>query len=170
LRRAAHSVASGCFRGARAARRGAEHIEDTISPTRQCPFKVRTTFDCLIVFMSPLFSRRAGYAASGADRVGGGGRPSSLEAASSQTWASCRKDTRTSSACASRAHLKDSSAIARYSAAVFMKRCAFPQQDLLQVVASLSALGPTQQRNYEQPYFFDRPRRRNAVIGARIAI
>src|SRR6516164_10220511 len=110
------------------------------------------------------------HAASGTDCVGVGGRPSSLEAASSQTWASCFKDTRTSAACASRAHLKHSSAIARYSAAVFMKRCAFSQQDLLQVVASLSALGPTQQRNYEQPYFFDRPRRRNAVIGARIAI
>src|SRR5262249_33581520 len=39
-----------------------------------------------------------------------GGSPSSLKAASSQTWASCRKDTLTSSACASRAHLKHSSA------------------------------------------------------------
>src|SRR5215472_17177498 len=114
-----------------------------MSPTRQCPFKPRTTFDCLIVFM-------ANYAASGADRVGVGGKPSSLEAASSQTWASCRKDTRASSACASRAHLKHSLAIARYSAAVFMKRCAFPQQqDLLQVFPNLSALSPTQQKNYE---------------------
>src|SRR5262249_61655536 len=97
------------------------------------------------------------YAASGTDCVGVGGRPSSLEAASSQTWASCRRDTRTSSACASPAHLKHSSAIARYSEAVFMKRYAFPQRDLLQVFASLSALGPTQQTNYEQPCFFDRP-------------
>src|SRR5262249_29080823 len=85
------------------------------------------------------------YAASGAACVWIGGRPSSLEAASSQTWARCRKDTLPSSACASRAHLKHSSAIVRYSAAVFMKRYAFPQQDLPQVFASLSALGPTQQ-------------------------
>jgi len=52
--------------------------------------------------------------------VGVRGRPSSLEAASSQTWASCSKDTRASFAFASRAHLKHSSAIARYSAAFFM--------------------------------------------------
>jgi len=31
-----------------------------------------------------------------------------------------------------------------------MKRCAFPRQDLLQVFPSLSALGPTQRRNYER--------------------
>src|SRR5262249_41832380 len=67
------------------------------------------------------------YAASGADCVRIGGRPSSLETASSQTWASCRKDTRTSLAFASRAHWKHSSAIARYSAAVFIGRNAsFP--------------------------------------------
>src|SRR5262249_52225257 len=90
------------------------------------------------------------YPAADSDCSRGGGSPSSLEAASSQTWASCRKDTRTSSACASRAHLKHSSAIARYSAAVFMKRCAFPrQQDLLQVFPNLSALSPIQQKNYE---------------------
>jgi hypothetical protein len=59
---------------------------------------------------------------TGSVRVGG--RPSSLEAASSQTWASCLRDTRTSFAFASRAHLKHSSAIARYSAAVFIGRCA----------------------------------------------
>src|SRR6516164_5020160 len=75
----------------------------TMSPTRQCPFKPRTSFDCLIV-------STANYAASGADRVGVGGKPSSLEAASSQTWASCRKDTRTSLAFASLAHWKHSSA------------------------------------------------------------
>src|SRR5262245_38223880 len=87
---------------------------------------------------------------SGIGSIRVAGKPSSLEAASSQTWASCRKDTRTSSACASRAHLKHSSAIARYSAAVFMKRCAFlQQQDLLQVFPNLSALSPTQQKNYE---------------------
>jgi hypothetical protein len=79
-----------------------------------------------------------------------GGRPSSLDAASSQTWASCSKDTRTSFAFASRAHLQHSSAIARYSAAVFMKMC--PSADLLHVSPSLSALGPTQQRNYEWGY------------------
>src|SRR6516225_12025277 len=61
------------------------------------------------------------YAASDTDRVRVGGMPSSLEAASSQTWASCRKDTLTSLAFASRAHWKHSSAIARYSAAVFMR-------------------------------------------------
>src|SRR6516225_7345047 len=61
------------------------------------------------------------YAASETDGVRVGGMPSSLEAASSQTWASCRKDTLTSLAFASRAHWKHSSAIARYSAAVFMR-------------------------------------------------
>ena len=42
------------------------------------------------------------YAASGADCIGVGVRRSSLEAASNQTWPSCRKDMRTSSTCASR--------------------------------------------------------------------
>jgi hypothetical protein len=51
------------------------------------------TFDCLIVFISPL------YAASGFGCAGVGGCSSSLEAASSQTWASCLRDTRTSSSC-----------------------------------------------------------------------
>src|SRR5215472_7462097 len=70
----------------------------------------------------PRFVRAASaYAASGAGCVRVGGWPSSLEAASSQIWASCLRDMRTSSSCASRAHLKHSSAIARYSAAVFMK-------------------------------------------------
>src|SRR5215472_9016145 len=53
-----------------------------------------------------------------------GGRWSSLEAASSQTWARCLRDTLTAFAFASRAHRKHSSAIARYSAGVFMGRCA----------------------------------------------
>jgi len=53
-------------------------------------------------------------------------RLSSLVAASSQTWASYSKDPRTSSARASRAHLKHSLAITWYSAAVFMRRRAPP--------------------------------------------
>jgi hypothetical protein len=77
-----------------------------------------------------------------------GGRPSSLEAASSQTWASCCKDTRASFAFASRAHLKHSSAIARYSAAVFIGRCAPFPAAFAAGFASLSVLAPTQQRNY----------------------
>src|SRR5262245_15139002 len=87
-------------------------------------------------------------AASDSDCAGVGDGPSSLEAASSQTWASCRRGTRTSSSCASRAHLKHSSAIARYSAAVFI---GIPSADLLHVFPSLSALSPTQQRNYVRP-------------------
>src|SRR5215467_16210232 len=74
-----------------------------------------------------------------------GGSPSSLEAASSQTWASCLRDTLTAFAFVSRAHRKHSSAIARYSAAVFMKRCAsFLNENPLQSFPRLSALGPTQ--------------------------
>jgi hypothetical protein len=49
---------------------------------------------------------------------------------------------------ASATHLKHSSAIARYSAAVFMGRCAPPARF---AASSLSILAPTQQRNYEQP-------------------
>jgi hypothetical protein len=48
-----------------------------------------------------------------------------------------------------RAHLKHSSATARYSAAVFIKRFAFLRQFCCKFL-SLSALGPTQQRNYER--------------------
>ena len=94
-----------------------ETVEIPMSPTRQAPLQVRITFDCLIVFIFPL------YAASGFGCAGVGGCSSSLEAASSQTWPSCLRDSRTSSSCVSRAHLKHSSAIARYSAAVFMERC-----------------------------------------------
>src|SRR5262249_27063883 len=43
----------------------------------------------------------------------GRGQAVELEAASSQTWANCRRDMRTSVACTSRAHWKHSSAIAR---------------------------------------------------------
>src|SRR5205814_2555029 len=50
----------------------------------------------------------ANYAASGADCVGVGGWPSSLEAASSHIWPSSRSGLRTSSTFASRAHLKHS--------------------------------------------------------------
>ena len=70
------------------------------------------------------------YAASGAGGIRVGGGPSSLEAASSQTWASSRWATRTSAACASCAHLKHSSAIARYSVAVFIGRYV-PQRNSL---------------------------------------
>src|SRR5262249_19276245 len=83
------------------------------------------------------------FSGGGCARVGG--RPSSFEATSSQIWASCLKDTRISLVWAWRAHLKHSSAIARYSPAVFMKRCAFPLQDFLRV-SRACALGPTQQR------------------------
>src|SRR5262249_7660386 len=76
-----------------------------------------------------------------------GGRLSSLEAASSQTWASCLRDTPTSLAFASRAHRKHSSAIARYSAAVFIGN-APPFQGLLLCPQGLSALCPTRQREF----------------------
>jgi hypothetical protein len=69
-----------------------------------------------------------------------GGSPSSLEAASSQTWASCRKDTRVSFVWASRAHLKHSSAIARYSAAVFMGRSTSFQRNWLRRFAQTCLL------------------------------
>ena len=58
---------------------------------------------------------------SGASGDWVGGRLSILDAVFSHIWASCRYDLRTSLVCASRAHLKHSSAIARYSAAVFME-------------------------------------------------
>jgi hypothetical protein len=81
--------------------------------------------------VAPRFVRAvSAYAASDADCVRVAGKPSSLEAASSQTWASCTKDTRTSFAFASRAHLKHSSAIVRYSVAVFMGRCASRRNSL----------------------------------------
>jgi hypothetical protein len=52
--------------------------------------------------VAPRFVRAvSAYAASDADCVRVAGKPSSLEAASSQTWASCTKDTRTSFAFAS---------------------------------------------------------------------
>jgi len=49
------------------------------------------------------------------------GGPSSLEATSSQNWASCRYVSRASSMYVLRAHLKHLSAMTRYSAAVFME-------------------------------------------------
>jgi hypothetical protein len=73
-----------------------------------------------------------------------------VEAASSQTWASCFKGTRTSAECASRAHLKHSSAIARYSAAVFIEHDPAGGKIDLQLSADLSVLGPTQRRSYQQ--------------------
>jgi hypothetical protein len=115
----AHICTSGHFGGTRAARGSPELSKMTMSPTRQRPrpFKVRAICDCLIVFIQP-----ASFA-SGAGGVRVEGRPSSLEAAFSQTSASCNKEARTSFECAWRAHLKHSSAIARYSAAVFIGRC-----------------------------------------------
>src|SRR5215472_3993395 len=87
-----------------------------------------------------LFPAHGGYQSADPDGLLGlfgtgfvwvGDRPSSLEAASSQTWASSLRDTLTAFAFASRAHRKHSSAIARYSAAVFMGRCAsFPTKSL----------------------------------------
>ena len=71
-------------------------------------------------YPSPTSRQSAKPDASLGSPVGVGGRPSSLAALSSQIWASCRKDTRVSVIWASRAHLKHSSANARYSAAVFM--------------------------------------------------
>ena len=82
----------------------------TMSPTRQCPFQVRTTFDCLIAssYPAPLFAP-TNYAASGSGCVRVGGRPSSL--------------------------VKDAPLPAQFAAQV----------------SPLSALGPTQQKNYEKP-------------------
>src|SRR5262249_1796793 len=65
---------------------------------------------------------------SGIGSVGVAGKPSSLEAASSQTCASSCRDTRTAFAFASRAHLQHSSAMARYSAVVFMKMRPLPAE------------------------------------------
>jgi hypothetical protein len=89
-----------------------------MSPTRQCPFQLRTTCDRRIVFIVCALL----YAFSGGGCVRVGGRPSSFEAASSQIWASCHKDTRISLVRAWLAQLKHSSAIARYSTAVFIGR------------------------------------------------
>jgi hypothetical protein len=60
-------------------------------PTRRFPFQVRTSCDRLIVFIvsAVLFAFSGGLCRAA-------GRPSTFEAASSQIWASCRKDTRTS--------------------------------------------------------------------------
>ena len=97
-----------------------------------------------------LFPAYGGYQSAEPDVLlglfGTGGRPSSLEAASSQTWASRLRDTLTAFAFASRAHRKHSSALARYSAAVFM--VPFLSRISCRFSTSLSALGPTQQRNY----------------------
>ena len=103
------------------------------------PLWVGVVFGQLVRFPLSLHAR-TNYAASGADCVRVGGSPSSLEAASSQTWASCRKDTRVSFVWASRAHLKHSSAIARYSAAVFMGRSTSFQRNWLRRFAQTCLL------------------------------